>query len=715
MVSYVVNDVVEQPQHYETVVVGKVGWEGKQVLFNHRHAANDPLTGLCERNWSKGRIATMATALETAIETWRVIDLNELQRTLDLEAESIGARKEAADLSRKELLQATRAFRGEVDDTVRKAVAPLMKRFQKETDTLTKRAKAGESVFFSIYKKLADAPDPTSLLEGVLSEQSQSVQNQELVVENEKLQKTIQEYHEEFAEIKNQEVTVKRLQDKLDEYEKNMESTIQSRLAEKERHLQREFAEKERELNESQLDIATKLGNAEQTAATAHDALDATQSELFDLKAKYDEDMAARTSEIEMLEADIERLNIHVATTQRELETERSRMADQQKESVGGVVENEIDAMTVANLEREVLSKDEEINQMIDTNRELQRDLVQLKQNYDNRIAGFENALQSRNEENKELKKLADERTDYDAIKDELSILKSVEFGNLGPSEEDRLETMLMRKNRLLEAENTDVKIRLSEIQAKLDELESVEGQSSSRVQEQEALITQLEGDLTTMKVVSSGDTASTTTASAAAGGMSDISMSNEAPDGNDSLLNIVSSQRDRFRTRNMELEAEARHQKQAMATLRSEVDTLRSDNVKLYEKIKFVQSYQSSNTSSEDTVKRYSSQYEEAINPFAQFNAKEKQRKYTSMSPADKMVHTISKFVLSNRQTRLFFVGYIMIIHALVFFTLMRFSHSVGCSQVDLAEQCLLRYAAHMHNAHHSDFIEINSTETDT
>lgn len=647
----------------------------------------------------------MSSGLETAIDTWRLIDLTALQRSLDEEAENIGARKDAADTSRKELVQITKAFRKGADDAVRKAVAPLMKKFQTETDTLTKRAKAAETVFFTLYKKLVDAPDPTSLLEGVASEQKQGAQNEELAIENEKLQKTIQDYHEEFAEIKNQEVTVKRLQDKLDEYEKSMESTIQTRLAEKERHLLRQFAEKERELNENQVGIATKLGTAEQTAATAHDALDATQSELFDLKTKYDEDMAARAAELEMIGEDLERANMRAATVQKELDTERERMADQQKGSVEGGVENEIDAMTLSHLEREIASKDQEVAQMIDTNRELQRDLVQLKQSYDNRISGYETALQSRAEETAALKTLTEARKDYDAISDELSILKSVEFGStVEGASDDRLETMLMRKNRMLEAENTDLKIRFSETTSRLEQLESVEGVAGTKVQEQEKLISQLEGDLTAVNV---GGAGGDPTRRSTTGVSDDAQVSPESAEGAESLMTIVSSQRDRFRSRNVELEAEARHQKQAMTSLRNEVDTLRSDNVKLYEKIKFVQGYQKSNKSAEEAVGRYSSQYEESKNPFNEFSKQEKQRKYSTMTPADKMVHSVAKIVLNNKQARLIFVSYIMIIHALVFFTLMRFSHSVGCTEAHLADQCMVRYAAHMQHLHHSDFIE--------
>lgn len=89
-----------------------------------------------------------------------------------------------------------------------------------------------------------------------------------------------------------------------------------------------------------------------------------------------------------------------------------------------------------------------------------------------------------------------------------------------------------------------------------------------------------------------------------------------------DSLLSIISSQRERFRSRNQELEVvsrrlvlrasasflrwcespavcllhlhlqENRSMQQTMQALQNELDSLRADNIKLYEKIKFLQSY---------------------------------------------------------------------------------------------------------------------------
>ena len=77
---------------------------------------------------------------------------------------------------------------------MKKAVGPLMKKFQSEIDSLTKRAKAAEQAFLSVYTKLHDAPDPVAILEGAVSDQKRSAETKELEIENKRLQATIQEY-----------------------------------------------------------------------------------------------------------------------------------------------------------------------------------------------------------------------------------------------------------------------------------------------------------------------------------------------------------------------------------------------------------------------------------------------------------------------------------------------------------------------------------------
>ena len=62
--------------------------------------------------------------------------------------------------------------------------------------------------------------------------------------------------------------------------------------------------------------------------------------------------------------------------------------------------------------------------------------------------------------------------------------------------------------------------------------------------------------------------------------------------DSDPSLLSIVQSQRERFRLRVQELENENSSQAANIGGLTQEIENLRLDNVKLYEKIKFLQNY---------------------------------------------------------------------------------------------------------------------------
>lgn len=60
------------------------------------------------------------------------------------------------------------------------------------------------------------------------------------------------------------------------------------------------------------------------------------------------------------------------------------------------------------------------------------------------------------------------------------------------------------------------------------------------------------------------------------------------------------------FRQRNLELEAETRHLQQQLSSMRNDLDTMRSDNIKLYEKIKFVSTYQNQRQAEDSTTRRY-------------------------------------------------------------------------------------------------------------
>lgn len=71
---------------------------------------------------------------------------------------------------------------------------------------------------------------------------------------------------------------------------------------------------------------------------------------------------------------------------------------------------------------------------------------MQLKQSYDARISGFEAALNARAEDIAALRQELEAKGDYDTVKSELNVLKSVEFGSdVVSMDSEKLETLLLR------------------------------------------------------------------------------------------------------------------------------------------------------------------------------------------------------------------------------------------------------------------------------
>nr|KAG5713185.1 hypothetical protein BaRGS_007712 [Batillaria attramentaria] len=87
---------------------------------------------------------------------------------------------------------------------IRKIVAPLLKSFQGEVDSLSKRSKAAEAAFLSVYKRLIDLPDPVPVFEQAIQAQKRAQRVADLEIENKQLRETLDDYNNEFAEVKNQ-------------------------------------------------------------------------------------------------------------------------------------------------------------------------------------------------------------------------------------------------------------------------------------------------------------------------------------------------------------------------------------------------------------------------------------------------------------------------------------------------------------------------------
>ena len=157
-----------------------------------------------------------------------------------------------------------------------------------------------------------------------------------------------------------------------------------------------------------------------------------------------------------------------------------------------------------------------------------------------------------------------------------------------------------------------------------------------------------------------------------------------EATD-NNSMLEIIRNQRDRFAKRIQELESENNNFNQKMSNTQQEIDSLRKDNLALYEKVRYLSSYKtlSNNNNSgsqtdtevpmEEINSSYRDMYEESVHPFAVFSRKERSQRIQNLNTAEKVVYTSSQFFLSSKETRLILFFYSVFLHLLVFWCLFR------------------------------------------
>uniref|UniRef100_A0A8C8ZI13 Protein CASP n=1 Tax=Prolemur simus TaxID=1328070 RepID=A0A8C8ZI13_PROSS len=607
----------------------------------------------------------MAANVGSMFQYWKRFDLQQLQRELDATATVLANRQDESEQSRKRLIEQSREFKKNTPEDLRKQVAPLLKSFQGEIDALSKRSKEAEAAFLNVYKRLIDVP----------------------------------------------EVTIKALKEKIREYEQTLKNQAETIALEKEQKLQNDFAEKERKLQETQMSTTSKLEEAEHKVQTLQTALEKTRTELFDLKTKYDEETTAKADEIEMIMTDLERANQRAEVAQREAETLREQLssANHSLQLASQIqkapdVEQAIEVLTRSSLEVELAAKEREIAQLVEDVQRLQASLTKLRENSASQISQLEQQLSAKNSTLKQLEEKLKGQADYEEVKKELNILKSMEFApSEGAGTQDAakpLEVLLLEKNRSLQSENAALRISNSDLSGRCAELQVHVTEAVATAAEHRELIARLEQDLSTIQSIQRPD----------AEGAAEHSLekipepikeatalfygptapaSGTLPEGQvDSLLSIISSQRERFRARNQELEAENRLAQHTLQALQSELDSLRADNIKLFEKIKFLQSYPGRGGGSDDTELRYSSQYEERLDPFSSFSKRERQRKYLSLSPWDKATLSMGRLVLSNKMARTIGFFYTLFLHCLVFLVLYKLAWSESMER-DCATFC--------------------------
>jgi len=149
-------------------------------------------------------------ALEVVLGLWKEVDLESRRSAMEKQATDMLQLEEKSNKSRIELSGALKEAKKAEGDERNKKLQELVKMFKAEVDDLTQRAKFAEEAFRTLFTCLYEAPDPMR----VLNSAKQALEkNLALETEMKALRTKNEMYEEEFKALKNQEVSIRRLEE----------------------------------------------------------------------------------------------------------------------------------------------------------------------------------------------------------------------------------------------------------------------------------------------------------------------------------------------------------------------------------------------------------------------------------------------------------------------------------------------------------------------
>ncbi|KAK1760929.1 protein CASP, partial [Echria macrotheca] len=699
-------------------------------------AADTPANGASNPTTTATATNDATNKFQSAISQWRSLDFTTLVSTLDNTASEIVTYQRDSTVQRKDLAQKTKDFRKLDDASKLGEIKGLLKAYQTFIDLLTNHSKSINSAFLHAYTALSEAPDPYPLLEASVDSMLVSEDTlPKLTQENQHLQQTVARLTSQLEDTESRLQTERDARQKLEE---NLETKVkevetswtavleekQDNWAAKEKALEDKVENQDRLLNEikASYEVNQRLGKA--------DDEDGQRGHVT-------------SAELEMVHSDLERTSARLAEVEARNEQLRLDLAQ---------AKSQVPAQQAVALEDDpgymrMRSENSSLIRKLDAAR-VEKEGV--KRQLDAKLRSLERETTLLKEERDALRAKVQKWSDYDDVKQELEVLKSIEFSTgdddetrdltsdqSGPTNAkgDTLEQLLLARNKKLSDELTILRVSHQDLQSRLQNLQEELSRTNAELEKSQNLNEKLENELSTIQAeapnafpsgasvagtyvsryapsIAPGRKGRTSPTSSIISGFNPRDSDREPMGGGSGILPMITAQRDRFKKRNAQLEQELSESHRTLSQLRQEIAALQRDNLNLYEKTRYVSSYNragptaaSSSSSSAyasnpnpSTVSmggtgspgialdRYRKAYESNISPFAAFRGRESARAYKRMSLPERIVYSVTRMVLASRTSRNLFAVYCVVLHILVFFSL----YWLGTADVD-------KHAAHL------------------
>lgn len=630
----------------------------------------------------------LKNAFENALQTWAEIDLSSLQRKLDEQGIELKSEQKLLLASRKELASKTKEFKKLDNEKKLAEFNPLLKQYQNEIDNLTSKQKKAESFFFGFYRLIAEAPDPKPLLE--LSLDAIMEMN-----ETAELKKEVARLSNELSRKADYDILKQRL---LDGEQKSAE-LLGSKLKAKEEEFQALIEEKESNWQSVQKQHESQIAGYKATIEELRTSMEVTELQLSSQNKQLgpsSNSLVSILAELDLVTREVESWKKRVYELEKRNEDLRRELSVSQADSEKTSMQQE-HAKKIAEIEGENAVLVANLNQ-------LRGKLDSTNKEHDTQIQSLTRELHQSTQEIKHLKEKLSRTSDYDELKHELHLLRQIEFGE---QEEDagseheagNFDALLIQHNKSLTKELAELRSQHESLTSKISSLEAELTRASLEYNKMKELNAKMENDLANFQDAygsNFNDSASMmsgmTRMTRPVPGRGSTTSLNTVDE--NSILPIITGQRDRFRDRNKELEDEVRKQANLVNELKRKNKMLQTDNEELYEKTRYMALIKDKGTTAPANSNRrtlipkanssdlesnpYRASYESKLHPIEQFRKQEQERVSSRLSPFERMFIFVTRSILATRLTRMLFLVYCVFLHCLVMFTTI---HSMSMS----------------------------------
>ncbi|KAJ6120808.1 hypothetical protein N7523_005088 [Penicillium sp. IBT 18751x] len=573
------------------------------------------------------KLSEETNKFQRAIAAWRGIDLASTIAKLDATASDIVEQQRESLVQRKDLAQKTKEFKKLEEQAKLSEFKGLLKAYQSFIDVLTNQGKTSSSSFLQLYSSLSEAPDPYPLLEASVDSLALSEDTvPKLTSERDQLRQSVDRL------TRQQEESEKRLQEER-AARKKLEENQESRAKEIEASWEAVLMEKTNNWEAKERSLEEKVENQDRLIKELKASYEVSQR----LGGDDDNEEArngATAAELELISADLEKTGLRLADVETRNEQLRLELAQ--------AVSHSHAAQPIS------VQDDPEYQRLQSENSSLLRkldaarfDKDSTRHSWEGKLLQAERTAAKITAERDELRSRLDKCADYEDIRRELEMIKSIELtagddeddpettqsdavGTNGSAtkapEKNSLEQLLLARNKKLNDELAVLRVSTRDIQEQLETMRSELATTKSELDKSRGLSTTLENDLLQVQqeaanafpssAMSTAGTsrythsarrgASSPTSSiisgfdqaAASATTMDAIRAGEAVGGGSGLLPMIQAQRDRFKKKNAELEEELSKTYATVKSLRSEVASLQKDNLGLYEKTRYISTY---------------------------------------------------------------------------------------------------------------------------